>query len=66
MYRSNDLLAVGGIRKVEHYYTGPLTSTLADGMARCSPAAPLMINITKLYTKPGEFTLVYKLLLTPL
>jgi len=37
--------------KIETIYTGPLTSTLAQSMMKCDPKGPLMIQITKLYSK---------------
>lgn len=36
-------------RKVEHIYTGPSDSDLAEEMARCEAEGPLMIHTTKLY-----------------
>ncbi|XP_013419342.1 116 kDa U5 small nuclear ribonucleoprotein component-like isoform X2 [Lingula anatina] len=35
--------------KVEHTYTGPLDTELADSMTQCDPDGPLMIHTTKLY-----------------
>ena len=35
--------------KVEHTYSGPQTSDVAQAMARCDASAPTMIHITKLY-----------------
>ncbi|PVD31093.1 hypothetical protein C0Q70_10371 [Pomacea canaliculata] len=35
--------------KVEHAYTGPLTSELAEEMCLCSADGPLVIHTTKLY-----------------
>jgi len=37
---------------VEHIYTGPLDTKLAQGMLTCDPKAPLMVHVTKLY--PNE------------
>jgi U5 small nuclear ribonucleoprotein component len=37
--------------KIETIYTGPLTSSLAQAMMKCDPKGPLMIQITKLYSK---------------
>lgn len=38
-------------RKVEHIYTGPQDSNIAEAMKDCDPYGPLMVNITKLYPK---------------
>ncbi|CAL9755402.1 unnamed protein product [Musa acuminata subsp. burmannicoides] len=38
-------------KKVEHIYTGPQDSYIAEAMKNCDPYGPLMINITKLYPK---------------
>lgn len=35
--------------KIEHMYTGPSDSDLAELMAQCDPEGPLMIHTTKLY-----------------
>ncbi|RRT55178.1 hypothetical protein B296_00041472 [Ensete ventricosum] len=39
------------MKKVEHIYTGPQDSYVAEAMKNCDPYGPLMINITKLYPK---------------
>ncbi|WOL01244.1 small nuclear ribonucleoprotein [Canna indica] len=39
------------IKKVEHIYTGPQDSYIAEAMKKCDPFGPLMINVTKLYPK---------------
>lgn len=36
-------------KKVEHLYTGPLDTELAESMFDCSPDGPLMVYTTKLY-----------------
>ncbi len=38
--------------KVEHIYTGPLNSPVAEAMMKCDAKGPLMIYVTKLYSKP--------------
>lgn len=38
--------------KVEHLYTGPLNSPLANAMKACDASAPLMLYVTKLYHTP--------------
>jgi len=38
--------------KVEHIYSGPQDSDIAEAMRNCDRSAPLMINVTKLYSKP--------------
>lgn len=43
---------VAARNKIAHAYTGPLSSRIAESMAACDKAGPLMIQITKLYTKP--------------
>ncbi|KAK2147140.1 hypothetical protein LSH36_568g02003 [Paralvinella palmiformis] len=35
--------------KVEHIYTGPLDTELAESMVNCDPEGPLMVHSTKLY-----------------
>ncbi|CAG8516877.1 5124_t:CDS:10 [Paraglomus occultum] len=37
------------INKVEHIYTGPMTSKTAKAMRSCDADGPLMVHITKLY-----------------
>lgn len=37
--------------RIEHIYTGPLSSSLAQSMIKCDPQGPLMVQITKLYAK---------------
>jgi U5 small nuclear ribonucleoprotein component len=37
--------------KVQHTYTGELTTTAAKGMLACDPKGPLMINVTKMYSR---------------
>ncbi|CAG8607055.1 8109_t:CDS:10 [Paraglomus brasilianum] len=37
------------ISKVEHIYTGPMTSKAAKAMRSCDADGPLMVHITKLY-----------------
>ncbi|KAI5122388.1 hypothetical protein M0805_004145 [Coniferiporia weirii] len=39
----------GAESKVEHTYSGPLTSDLAHAMQQCDPKGPPMVHITKLY-----------------
>ncbi|XP_074587546.1 110 kDa U5 small nuclear ribonucleoprotein component CLO-like [Curcuma longa] len=39
------------MKKVEHIYTGPQDSYIAEAMKKCDPFGPLMINVTKLYPK---------------
>ncbi|ESO05879.1 hypothetical protein HELRODRAFT_105890 [Helobdella robusta] len=36
-------------RKIEHIYTGPLDTELANHMFNCDPDGPLMVHTTKLY-----------------
>ncbi|KAH9520165.1 U5 small nuclear ribonucleoprotein component [Bulinus truncatus] len=36
-------------RKIEHIYTGPMDSDLAEEMMQCEAEGPLMIHTTKLY-----------------
>uniref|UniRef100_A0A2C9JTD6 116 kDa U5 small nuclear ribonucleoprotein component n=1 Tax=Biomphalaria glabrata TaxID=6526 RepID=A0A2C9JTD6_BIOGL len=36
-------------RKIEHIYTGPMDSDLAEEMIQCEAEGPLMIHTTKLY-----------------
>ncbi|XP_060572589.1 116 kDa U5 small nuclear ribonucleoprotein component-like [Ruditapes philippinarum] len=36
-------------RKIEHIYTGPMESDLADMMVQCDADGPLMVHTTKLY-----------------
>ncbi|XP_078443094.1 110 kDa U5 small nuclear ribonucleoprotein component CLO-like [Wolffia australiana] len=38
-------------RKIEHIYTGPQDSSIAESMKSCDPSGPLMVNIVKLYPK---------------
>ncbi|XXG72556.1 hypothetical protein AAC387_Pa07g1624 [Persea americana] len=38
-------------KKVEHSYTGPQDSWIAEAMKDCDPTGPLMVNVTKLYPK---------------
>ncbi|XP_020267278.1 110 kDa U5 small nuclear ribonucleoprotein component CLO [Asparagus officinalis] len=38
-------------KKIEHIYTGPQDSYIAEAMKDCDPTGPLMVNITKLYPK---------------
>lgn len=38
-------------KKVEHIYTGPQDSYIAEAMKDCDPYGPLMVNVTKLYPK---------------
>ncbi|KAJ6847820.1 putative 116 kDa U5 small nuclear ribonucleoprotein component [Iris pallida] len=38
-------------KKVEHIYTGPQDSYIAEAMKDCDPSGPLMVNVTKLYPK---------------
>ena len=35
--------------KVEHCYTGPLTSDLAESMISCNPEGTLMVHTSKQY-----------------
>jgi len=42
---------VAAKNKIEHIYTGPQTSSIAQAMLKCDPKGPLMIQITKLYSK---------------
>ncbi|KAG6545698.1 hypothetical protein Mapa_012883 [Marchantia paleacea] len=37
--------------RVEHTYTGPHDTTLAQSMKECNSSGPLMVNVTKLYPK---------------
>lgn len=36
-------------RKIEHIYTGPMDSDLAEEMVQCEAEGPLMVHTTKLY-----------------
>ncbi|KAG1326729.1 110 kDa U5 small nuclear ribonucleoprotein component CLO [Cocos nucifera] len=38
-------------KKIEHIYTGPQDSYIAEAMKNCDPYGPLMVNVTKLYPK---------------
>lgn len=38
-------------KKIEHIYTGPQDSYIAEAMKDCDPTGPLMVNVTKLYPK---------------
>lgn len=38
--------------KVEQTYTGPLDSPVGKSMIACNPKGPLMVHVTKLYSKP--------------
>ncbi|KAI0497000.1 hypothetical protein KFK09_023326 [Dendrobium nobile] len=38
-------------KKVEHIYTGPQDSYVAEAMKDCDPSGILMVNVTKLYPK---------------
>uniref|UniRef100_A0A0C9S3M2 SNU114 homolog n=1 Tax=Wollemia nobilis TaxID=56998 RepID=A0A0C9S3M2_9CONI len=38
-------------KKVEHIYTGPQDTLIANAMKNCDPRGPLMVNVTKLYPK---------------
>jgi U5 small nuclear ribonucleoprotein component len=40
------------VTKVEHTYTGPQDTELAESMRDCNAVGPLMVNVTKLYPKP--------------
>ncbi|XP_078475454.1 116 kDa U5 small nuclear ribonucleoprotein component isoform X1 [Lampetra fluviatilis] len=40
----------GARTKIEHTYTGPLDSELADAMLDCDPDGPLMCHTTKMYS----------------
>ncbi|CAI9741869.1 kDa U5 small nuclear ribonucleoprotein component-like [Octopus vulgaris] len=42
--------------KVEHMYTGPMDSELAESMVQCDSQGPLMIHTTKLYPTPPDAT----------
>lgn len=42
----------GNRLKVEQYYTGDLTSSIAQSMIACSAEGPLVMNITKMYPTP--------------
>ncbi|KAI9022598.1 elongation factor Tu GTP binding domain-containing 2 [Hyaloraphidium curvatum] len=35
--------------KVEHIYTGPMDSAIAEAMMRCDPEGPVMMHVVKLY-----------------
>ncbi|XP_071803355.1 116 kDa U5 small nuclear ribonucleoprotein component-like isoform X2 [Asterias amurensis] len=37
-------------KKIEHLYTGPMDSDLADTMVECDPEGPLMLHTTKMYS----------------
>lgn len=39
------------IKKIEHIYTGPQDTSIAQAMKNCDPGGPLMVNVTKLYPK---------------
>lgn len=39
----------GAKAKIEHTYTGPLDSALAESMLKCDPEGPLVIHVTKLF-----------------
>lgn len=41
-----------GYKKVETDYTGDRTTTVAKAMSTCSSKGPLMINVTKNYSRP--------------
>lgn len=38
---------VGGVIKVQNFYTGSLDTDVAEAMKDCDPRGPLMINIVK-------------------
>uniref|UniRef100_A0A7I4CYW6 SNU114 homolog n=1 Tax=Physcomitrium patens TaxID=3218 RepID=A0A7I4CYW6_PHYPA len=40
------------VTKVEHTYTGPQDTELAQSMRDCNATGPLMVNVSKLYPKP--------------
>jgi len=42
----------GAYTKVPHEYAGDLNSKCAKSMLQCDPKGPIMINITKNYTRP--------------
>ncbi|EFJ13644.1 hypothetical protein SELMODRAFT_231460 [Selaginella moellendorffii] len=42
---------VAAATKVEHTYTGPQDSMIAESIKTCDAKGPLMVNITKLYPK---------------
>ncbi|ETO11084.1 hypothetical protein RFI_26291 [Reticulomyxa filosa] len=42
----------GNAHKVTTNYTGDLSTELGEGMLRCDPKAPLMINVTKMFPRP--------------
>ena len=39
----------GAKDKLEHYYTGPLDTKVAESIAKCDQDGPLVVQITKLY-----------------
>ncbi|RUS18498.1 hypothetical protein BC937DRAFT_88698 [Endogone sp. FLAS-F59071] len=42
--------AANAVSKVEHIYTGPQDTTVAEAMRNCDANGPLMIHVTKLYS----------------
>ncbi|CAG8764143.1 7997_t:CDS:2, partial [Acaulospora morrowiae] len=44
------------INKVEHIYTGPMDTNVAEAMRKCDSDGPLMIYITKLYNSSDVST----------
>lgn len=41
----------GASKKVDHTYTGPHDTVIAESMKECDSTGPLMVNVTKLYPK---------------
>ncbi|KAI1334137.1 P-loop containing nucleoside triphosphate hydrolase protein [Xylariaceae sp. FL0016] len=38
--------------KLQHYYTGPLDTKVADSMMKCDQDGPLVVHVTKLFNTP--------------